>query len=70
MLKQVELYYLNERLKEIMGNNRLFGGLAILMVGDIGQLPLVQGKVLWDHKCSGDEAKAYFLYNTFDVISE
>ena len=70
MLKQVELYYLNERLKEIMGNNRLFGGLAILMVGDIGQLPPVQGKVLWDHKCSGDEAKAHFLYNMFDVISE
>ena len=32
MLKQVELYYLIERLKEIMGNNRLFEGLAILMV--------------------------------------
>ena len=43
----------------ILGINAPFGGLAVLLVGDIGQLPPVKGKVLWDDKCTGDDANAF-----------
>ena len=54
----------------ILGINAPFGGLAVLLVGDIGQLPPVKGKVLWDDKCTGDDANAFNLYNMFDVITK
>ena len=50
MMKQIEMFYLDQRLREIFRNNLPFGGIAILFVGDIGQLPPVKGKVLWDEK--------------------
>ena len=70
MLKQKELYYLDQRLREINGCNIIFGGLAILMVGDIGQLPAVKGSVLWNEKCSNvDDRRGWIVYQSFDVLT-
>ena len=35
MLKQIEILYLDKRLREIIGINAPFGGMAVLLVGDI-----------------------------------
>ena len=48
MLRCKELFYMSERLKQAKGNNLIFGGLVVLLVGDPGQLPPVQGLCLWD----------------------
>ena len=71
MLKQREKYYLHQRCCEIVGNfGAIFGGLAILDVGDIGQLPPVKGTTLWDKKCKhADNKRGYLLYQKFKVVS-
>ena len=43
MLRQKELHWVDKRLKQIMGNNLPFGGVAIVLIGDPGQLPAILG---------------------------
>jgi hypothetical protein len=50
MLRQKELHFANERLKQIMCSDLPFGGLVVVLVGDPAQLPPVKGKCLWDKK--------------------
>jgi hypothetical protein len=47
MIRPRELEFMDRRLKEIMANQEPFGGLAILLVGDPGQLPPVGSPSLW-----------------------
>ena len=47
MLKQKELYYLDQRLKQIMNSLLPFGGLVVVLAGDPAQLPAVKGNCLW-----------------------
>ena len=67
MLRQKELHFINERLKQIMCSNDLFGGLVVVLVGDPGQLPPVKGKCLWDKKPRNQSPDWFgsILYNKF-----
>ena len=71
MLKQREKYYLHRRCCEIMGIfDVIFGGLAILDVGDTGQLPPVKGVPLWEKKSKhADDKKGSLLYQKFTVVT-
>ena len=57
MKKQREVFWLHKRLCKIRGKSKHFGGICILMVGDMGQLPPVGGSVLWNEKSSEDADK-------------
>ena len=63
MLKQREIFYLHKRLCQIKENfENVFGGIAILMVEDIGQLSAVLGSVLWNKsKCKTQMTKMGIL---------
>eukprot|EP00957_Ditylum_brightwellii_P058871 4464070-Ditylum_brightwellii.AAC.1 len=52
MMMQKEIYYLDERLKQIMCSSTPFGGMTVLLVGDPAQLPPVQGQTLRSHSSS------------------
>jgi hypothetical protein len=48
MLRQKELYWIDQRLRQIMvgKDNVQFGGLSVILSGDPGQIPPVQGRCL------------------------
>jgi hypothetical protein len=50
MLLQNDPFFFSQRLKQIKGNQTLFGGSVVVLTGDTGQLPAVRGRVLWDRK--------------------
>eukprot|EP00957_Ditylum_brightwellii_P193541 14738342-Ditylum_brightwellii.AAC.1 len=52
MMRQKEIYYLDERVKQIMCSSTPFGGVTVLLVDDPAQLPPVQGHTLWNHNSS------------------
>jgi hypothetical protein len=65
MLRQKELYWIDERLKQIMGSNHPFGGMAVILSGDPGQIPPVQGRCLWDRSSTkGDDFSGLNCYNS------
>jgi PIF1-like helicase len=73
MLRQKELYWVNLRLQEIMGNDLPFGGLVVVLSGDPAQLPAVLGRVLWDRSgrgCSAEDSAGLNVYTMYskDVI--
>jgi len=67
MLRQRELYFINERLKQILCSDALFGGIVVVLIGDPGQLPPVKGKCLWDNKPKNQSPDwfGYMLYKEF-----
>ena len=48
MLPQKCLYYIDLRLKQLKQSDRAFGGVVIVMIGDLSQLPPVQAIPVWD----------------------
>ena len=71
MLRQKELYYIDERLKQIKCNTSPFGGIVVLLVGDPAQLPPVQGDPLWAENPKGDHNMiGYGLFQLFDTVVE
>ena len=68
MMKQRELFFMNERLKVIKNNNKIFRGISIVLVGDITQLPPVKGKCLSDKKTDKNNRLGYFLHLHFDIV--
>ena len=50
MLRSKELHYIDQYLRQIAGNDELFGGFAIVLVGDPVQIPAVLGWTLWDKR--------------------
>ena len=69
MLRQQELHYVDHRLRQIMGSNKLFGGVTVVLIGDPAQLPPVKGKCLWDAKPSTEHEKiGHGLWKCFDTV--
>lgn len=72
MLRQSEIHYIDERLKQIMGNSKPFGGLTVVLAGDPAQLPAVKANCVWysDPKTGSDGFSGYLKYRTFDTVTE
>ena len=47
MCSSNKLAKINLRLQDIMGNNQFMGGVSIVVTGDFGQLPPVNGQMIW-----------------------
>ena len=67
MLRQRELHYIDQRLRQLKGNNYPFGGIAVILVGDPAQLPPVGGRSLWDNSLglAGDDSNGWLLYRQY-----
>ena len=48
MLKARELCYVDKRLSQIMECKDPFGGITVVLVGDVAQLPPVQVNPVWN----------------------
>ena len=74
MLRQYEIAYINRRLKEVMVNDKPFGGLTIVLAGDPGQLPPVKGNSLWSKARNGsanwEGLCTYSLFTTVMRLTE
>jgi hypothetical protein len=64
MLRARELYYTDQILKQVFGNNKPFGGIAVVLIGDTGQIPAVLGRSLWDKRPgqNEDDKQGQLLY--------
>ena len=73
MVKADQLYQLDLRLREItMKPNDLFGGVSVLLFGDIMQLRPVMGRYIWSQPQNEAFLHAYIVqphWEQFDVIS-
>ena len=69
MLSQTLLSFIDKRLKQIMHNQKPFGGLVIVLVGDPGQLPPVNGNCLWNKKAKHgtENFQGYIAYRNFTI---
>ena len=46
-----------------------FGGISVIVVGDIAQLPPISDKVLYHNKPSGElAAEGFCIYHQFDKV--
>ena len=73
MMKSDQLYQVDLRLRELKQNNRKFGGVAVLLLGDPAQLRPVKGRFIFDKPVCTDYHLAYgdgteSLWRSFDVI--
>lgn len=72
VISQRELSWINRRCKQAAGcSERLFCGINIILVGDLGQLPPVNDKVLCDcNHVTEHDSQDYFLYSQFETVDE
>ena len=71
MLCQRELFYLSERLNQIKCELHPFGGVAVLLVGETVQIPLVQGDPLWfNNSRNQDDVNGHHIFLLFDNVVE
>jgi hypothetical protein len=61
---------LDMRLKELMGNDLLFGGVSVLLAGDLHQLRAVRQVQIYDaafnlDKCDDHDREGFFLFTKF-----
>eukprot|EP00978_Attheya_sp_CCMP212_P024884 scaffold78991_cov48-Attheya_sp.AAC.2 len=73
MLRQKELFYMDQRLRQIMCSPEPFGGVTIVLAGDPGQLPPVKGNALWNPAAGNVGAgkhdyAGYGLYQYFETV--
>ncbi|CAF1086008.1 unnamed protein product [Brachionus calyciflorus] len=69
MLSQKMLGIIDNRLKQIKGNNKIFGGVSVILVGDLGQLLPVCGSPLYCNKANKPlNIDGYKAYNQFKAI--
>ena len=68
MLGQKALYFVSERLKQVMGNTTVFGGVCVVLIGDPGQLPPVNQSALWIENMTNKNSETRngsILYKSF-----
>ena len=72
MLRQKELFHILEILKQIKGNDLLFGGFCVALVGDPAQIPPVLAESLWVKSLPStklENTNGHTIYGQFsDVI--
>ena len=71
MLSAEVLYKIDYRLREIFaedGGHQPFGGMSILLVGDLGQLPPVGGTTLFGSSYKSDANTGILLYDLFRTV--
>eukprot|EP00957_Ditylum_brightwellii_P080201 6099605-Ditylum_brightwellii.AAC.1 len=66
-MRQKEIYYLDERLKQQnMCSSIPFGAVSVWLVADPVQLPPVQGQTLWNQNSSNAaDSRGYNVYRLF-----
>eukprot|EP00957_Ditylum_brightwellii_P041461 3139757-Ditylum_brightwellii.AAC.1 len=70
-MRQKEIYYLDERLKQIICSSIPFGGVTVLFVGDPAQPSPVQGQTLWNQNSSNaDDSMVFNVYRLFSSVVE
>ena len=73
MVKADQLYQLDLRLREItIKSDELFGGISVLLFGDVMQLRPVMGRYIWSQPQNEDYLHAYIVqshWERFKVIS-
>ena len=70
VVSQKDLAWISRRCKQATGiNDKVFGGINIILLGDLGQLPPVKGNILF-HKNPKDElsAEGLFVYSEFKKV--
>eukprot|EP00957_Ditylum_brightwellii_P001382 108149-Ditylum_brightwellii.AAC.1 len=71
MMRQKEIYYLDERMKHIMCSSIPFGGVTVLLVGDPAQLPPVKSQTLWNYNSSNaNDSRGFNGYRLFTSVIE
>lgn len=59
------------RLKQAKGKFDVpFGGITVILVGDLGQLPPVKGYALFNENVNSQLELGYFIYNQFLTVVE
>ncbi len=70
MLSAQFLVLLDTRLRSIYKHDQTFGGISILLIGDVIQLPVTTGRDLWSvmyGTVSGNDGTARNLFQKFQV---
>eukprot|EP00957_Ditylum_brightwellii_P081802 6223728-Ditylum_brightwellii.AAC.1 len=71
MMRQKEIYCLDERMKQIMYSSIPLGGVTVLLVGDPAQLPSVKGQTFWNYNSSNaDDSRGINVYRLFTSVVE
>lgn len=72
VIGQKDPAWVNRRLKQAKGKFDVqFGGLNLILVGDLGQLPPVKGSALFSKNVKSElELEGYFIYNQFLTVVE
>jgi hypothetical protein len=71
MLKARELCYVDKRLSQIMKCNDPFGGITVVLVGDVAQLPPVQCNPVWNFTIynGGNDLTGTNLFKHFSSVA-
>eukprot|EP00957_Ditylum_brightwellii_P118601 9045885-Ditylum_brightwellii.AAC.1 len=71
MMRQKEIYYLDERMKQSMCSSIPFGCVTVLLVGDPAQLPPFKGQTLWNQNSSNaNDSRGFNVYRLFTSVIE
>jgi hypothetical protein len=69
MMSQIMFAKIDSRLRQAKNNNKMFGGISIILIGDPGQLLPVKGSTLYDQKLNNQMSIAGFLaYKAFKIV--
>ena len=62
MMKSSQLYHLHLRLCDIKMNDKIFGGVSIILLGDLTQLKPIRGNYIFEEPKFGKEKSVYSVF--------